>query len=112
MSLKYWEYFLSIEYDLGKCTKFIEFDTINYDTFSIELAKIIISTSAEFENVAKDLCKLIKQTLSQDNIVNIYPILLQEFSNFCNIEISIPRYRLQFKPFTLFRKKAIFETLY
>ena len=98
MSLKYWEYFLSLEDDLEKCTKFIEFDTRNYNTFSIELAKIIISASAEFENVAKDLCKLIDPTSSPKNIIDIYPILFQEFPKFCDIEITIPRYKLQFKP--------------
>jgi len=101
MSLKYWEYFLSLEDDLEKCTKYIEFDERNYTTFSIELAKIITSASAEFENVAKDLCKLIDPPSSPNNIVIIYPILLREFPNFCNIEITIPRYRLQFKPLEL-----------
>ncbi len=98
MSAKYWEYFLSLEDDLDKCTKYIEFTTENYSTYSIELAKLIVSASSEFENVLKDLCKEINQSSSPNNIVDIYPIIFSEFPRFTEVKVQLPRYKIQLQP--------------
>lgn len=98
MNYKYWEYFLSLEDDLEKCTKYIEFCPANYQTFSIEFAKIIIAASAEFENVAKDLCKLIDPSAKPNNMPDVYPIITREFHRFCDVEVVLPRYKIRFKP--------------
>ena len=83
---------------MERCTKYIEFCPENFETFSIELAKIIISASAEFENVAKDLCNLIDSNSSPGKITEIYPVLISEFPKFCEVEVVLPRYKINFKP--------------
>lgn len=100
MNYKYWEYFLSLESDLERCTRYIEFHESNFTTFSIELAKIIMAASAEFENVAKDLCKQIDPNTNPRNITDIYPIITREFGRFCEVEVVLPRYKIQFKPWS------------
>ncbi|MDO9067760.1 MAG: hypothetical protein Q7W05_04815 [Deltaproteobacteria bacterium] len=94
MSVKYWEYFLSIEDDLERCTKYVEFCSGNYATYSNEFAKIIMAASAEFENVAKDLCHLISPSNKPGNIEEIYPILFGAYPKFGTVEVGIPRYKL------------------
>jgi hypothetical protein len=100
MNYKYWEYFLSLESDLERCTRYIEFHPSNFTTFSIELAKIIMAASAEFENVAKDLCKQINPSTNPRNITDIYPIIIGTFSRFCQVEVMLPRYNIQFQPWS------------
>ena len=98
MSAKYWEFFLSIEDDLERCTKYVEFCSNNYKTYSNEFAKIIMSASAEFENVAKDLCHLINPASKPGNIKDIYPIFFGAYPKFKTVEICIPRYKLSLQP--------------
>jgi hypothetical protein len=57
-----------------------------------------MSASAECENIAKDLCKLIDSASSPENIVEIYPILFGFYPKFGSVEVEIPRYKLALKP--------------
>ncbi|MBI5674880.1 MAG: hypothetical protein HZC48_03475 [Nitrospirae bacterium] len=98
MSVKYWEFFLSLEDDLERCTKYVEFCPDNYSTYLNEFAKIIMSASAEFENVAKDLCQLITPGSNPRSIKEIHPILYGAYPKFGTVEVGIPRYKLLFKP--------------
>ena len=83
---------------MERCTKYVEFCPANYDSFSNEFAKIIMSAAAECENVLKDLCKLIDSSLTPRNIADIYPILFSSYPKFGDIEVGIPRYKLILKP--------------
>lgn len=98
MSAKYWEYFLSLEDNLERCTKYVEFSPQNYASYSNEFAKIIMSASAEFENVTKDLCHLISPGRSPKNIKGIYPIIFGAYPKFGTVEVAIPRYKITLKP--------------
>ena len=72
MSLPHWEYFLSLESDLEDCSKYVEFTSTNYKTYSIEFAKIILLASAEFDTVAKELCKIINPNINLNGINRHY----------------------------------------
>ena len=98
MSAKYWEYFLSLEDDLERCTKYVEFNPKNYASYSNEFAKIIMSASSEFENVAKDLCNLISPSSNPKNIEDIYPIVFGCYPKFGTVEVTIRRYKIILKP--------------
>lgn len=98
MSLEYWEYFLSIEADLERCSRFVDFSDQNYQAYSVEFARIIMAASAEVDTVAKELCKLIDPNSQAKNIVEYAGVILGRYSNLINVEISIPRYELKIKP--------------
>jgi len=98
MNLPYWEYFLSIESDLEKCTKYISFSENNYNAYSVEFAKIIMTASAEIDNIAKELCREINPQSSPRNINDYKNIILEHYQNFHTLEIEIVRYDLKFKP--------------
>ncbi|MDL2122991.1 MAG: hypothetical protein LWX51_07895 [Deltaproteobacteria bacterium] len=98
MNLPYWEYFLSIEADLITCTRYIEFIEDNFETYSIEFARIIMAASSEFDTVAKDLCANINSTQKPKRINEYYGIITTRFSKFTSIEVQIPRYSISLKP--------------
>jgi hypothetical protein len=100
MNIPYWEYFLSIEADLVACARYVEFVEENYETYSIEFARIIMAASSEFDTVAKDLCAKIDPMKKRNNILEYHPIITSKFPNFTSIEILIPRYNLAFKPWS------------
>jgi len=98
MSLPHWEYFLSIEKDLLKCTNYVDFTEDNYNTYSIEFAKIIMTSGAEIDVIMKLLCKSINPSLSPRNITEYYNIIHSKYPKFNDFEIELPKYHLSFKP--------------
>ena len=49
----HWNYFLSLEEDLVRLSRYIEFVEKNYKTYSIELTRLLFAASSESEVVAK-----------------------------------------------------------
>ena len=52
----HWNYFIALEQDLIKVSRFIEFSQENFNTYSIELAHLLLATSSEIDVVLKALC--------------------------------------------------------
>jgi hypothetical protein len=98
MSLPHWEYFLAIESDLEKCSRFIEFCQDNYQAYSLEFARIIMASSSEVDTVIKLLCKSINPKEKPDKICHYFPILSSKYSNFTLFEINIPRFKILLHP--------------
>ena len=94
----YWNYYILIEEDLYKLSRFIEFDQKNENVFSIELVRLLISSSSEFEVVAKELCKIKDPNKNIRNINDIRDNLVLLFNDIYNLEIIIPRFGLKNKP--------------
>jgi hypothetical protein len=98
MSLPFWDYFLSIEGDLEKCSRFIHFSEDNYKTYSIEFARIIMASSSEFDTVIKLICNSIDAFQQPDNILKYYPILSTKYPKFKEFEVNVTRYKLTLFP--------------
>ena len=100
MSPPHWEYFLSIEADLAECTRYVEFCPENYNTFSVEFARLIVAAAAEFDSVAKLLCTAIDGTAKPENIIEYQPIIVGRYPRFLEFKIDIPRFKLEFEPWS------------
>lgn len=55
--LSHWNYFLAVEEDLHRLSRFVEFSADNFETHSLELARILFAASAEVDVVARQLCE-------------------------------------------------------
>ena len=98
MSMPHWEYFLAIEQDLEKCTRYVQFDARNYGTYSLEFARIIVASGAECDTVMKLLCGSIDSSRNPNNISGYFPVVSSAYPRFAEYEINIPRYGLSFMP--------------
>lgn len=94
----YWQFFVSLESALGATTNFVEFSNDNYETYSIEFARIILSAGSEIDVVSKVLCDTIQPGNNAGNINDYRLILHSNFRLLHDLEILIPRYNLRFKP--------------
>lgn len=98
-TLIHWNFFLSIEEDLDRLGRFVDFSA-NEESFSIEIARLFLAASAEVDVVLKQLCKALNPN-STANSINIYQSeLLNILTNFKEFEVIIPRYGLTLKPWT------------
>jgi len=98
MPYPHWQYFLSIESDLDATSRFVEFSKDNLSVYSVEFAKIFLSSSSEVDVVAKALCAKIDPTSTYKNINNYRTTITAKYSKFHTIEITLPRFTLSFKP--------------
>lgn len=95
----HWNYFLAIEKDLESLSRYIEFEARNLNTHSIELAHLLLSSSAEVDVMLKQYCKQLISNASPNNINEYKAIILSENSDILNQQILINRFGLVFTPF-------------
>jgi hypothetical protein len=95
---KHWNYLLAIENDLEKLSRYIEFDERNYDCFSVEIARILLSAGAEADVVCKQLCRKLKKSSSAENINQYRDEIKQAYPQIFDFDVLLSRYGLERKP--------------
>lgn len=98
MSLPFWEYFLAIEEDLERCTRYVEFCEGNYGTSSLEFARIIMASGAECDTVMALLCKSIGSPRVVRSITDRFQTVAGKYPKFVDHEVEIPRYGIVCRP--------------
>jgi hypothetical protein len=64
----HWNYFLALEKDLEAVSRYIEFCPDNLNTYSIELAHLLLSAASEVDTLAKCICGILDPNAKPDNI--------------------------------------------
>lgn len=94
----HWNYLLAIERDLEQISRFVEFDEKNFDCFSIEIARLLLASSAEVDVVCKQICKNINPRSKADNINKYRADIKTAFPDIPQIEVILPRFGLTLTP--------------
>lgn len=97
-SLIHWNYFLALERDLETTSRYIEFIEANFETYSIELAHLLLASSSEIDVVIKGLCALIAPGEKRENIDDYRKIIKSHLPEFIDESIFINRYGISLKP--------------
>jgi len=97
-TLKHWNYYLALENDLEKLSRYIEFNEDNFKTFSIELAHLLLASSAEVDVVMKELCTLLSPEASADKIFQYQKVIQEKLPELINESIFINRYGISVQP--------------
>jgi len=94
----HWNYALSIESDLVRISRFVEFHADNMHTFSIELARTLLAIGAKVEVIGK----LIAHAHGEcpKNIVDIREALMRQHPSISTAEVLLPRYGLTLIPWS------------
>lgn len=93
-------YFLCIEEDLQRLSRWIEFSADNEAVYSIELARLLMTASAEVDVVAKALCKAIDKKSKAKNIEGYHSILTAAVPMLPDAKVLMPRYGMTFCPWS------------
>lgn len=96
--LPHWNYFLALESDLEHVSRFVEFTQANYDTYSLEMAHLLLAPCSEIDVVLKALCKKVKLEKKPRTIDSYREILHPKFPKLCDMNMRIPRYGLETEP--------------
>ena len=112
----HWNYFLALEKDLEAVARYVEFCPENLNTYSIELAHLLLSAASEVDTLAKCICGILKPKAKPQNI-NDYRKIIKEWEENASCEVKekdwhklsalkiyIPRYNLEFAPWASWAK--------
>lgn len=105
-SFIHWNYFLAIESDLEKLSRYIEFIDTNFKTYSIELAYLLLASSSEIDVVLKQLCFLLSPEEKKENIDDYRKIIKSKLPEFVNECIYINRHGIFVKPWENWNKDS------
>lgn len=99
-TLIHWNYFLSIEEDLYKLGRYVDFSKKNDSTFSLEIARILMAASAEVDVVAKQLCLTIDSSSKAKNINQYHDPITNHITNFKTFKVLVPTQGLELTPWS------------
>ena len=94
----HWNYFLALESDMLTLSRYIEPAAENYTTYSIELARLLISAASEVDAVLKMICKQLNPTSKARSIDRYREEIRPSIPIIETVTVSIPRYGLDFTP--------------
>jgi hypothetical protein len=100
-----WNYYLSLKKELEVVSDYIEFEEANYQTYSIELAKLLMAASSEVDVVLKQLCNTLNPKKRHKDIKD-YRETIQKYlkKDFLAEKVSITRHGLELDPWSNWRK--------
>ena len=96
-TLIHWNFFLAMEEDLDRLSRFIDFSG-NDDAFSIEIARSFLGSCSEVDVVLKQLCKSINPNSIAGSINAYFNEVSETFPNFQSFEVTVPRLGLTLHP--------------
>lgn len=94
----HWNYFLALEDDIDRLSRYIELTSANFSTYSLELARILFSAASEIDVVAKQLCKTINADSHADGIVRYREEIVARYPQITEARVSLPKHGLSLNP--------------
>jgi type I restriction-modification system DNA methylase subunit len=99
-TFSHWNYFLSIEEDISKLSRWVELSEINYKCYSLEIARLLMTTAAEVDVIAKLICKGIDPQSRAKGIQSYQREIVAEFPAIYKAKVLVPRFGLTLKPWS------------
>ena len=96
----HWDYYIALENDIRKLSRYIEFDESNFMVHSIELTRLLLTASSEVDVVLKELCKLTEPDSRAENINAYKNIIKEKFPAIINTGVTCPLYGLSLAPWS------------
>ena len=97
---RHWNYLLALDGDAAILSRYIEFAPDNYDTYSIELGRLLMAAAAEVDVAAKLACAHVPGSGKADNILDYQRILAAARPRLPTYPVSIHRFGLALTPWS------------
>ncbi len=92
------DYFLALEQDLERYSRYIEFHEDNFNTYSLELVRLLLAAGSEIDVILKELCRRIEPNKFPDKITEYKDIVLAKFPEIEQSQVRIAKYHLKSTP--------------
>jgi len=98
MSDLHWQYLETLDNDMDTISRYVDFTSDNFETYSIEFVRLILAFCSEIDVVAKILCEKISPSSKATSINQYRLIITKKYPKFHTLEIEIPKHNIQLKP--------------
>ena len=97
-TLQHWNYFLALEDDVVRMSRYLELTSDNFDSYSLELVRILFGAASEVDVVSKRLCQKLNEKSNANNITKYKQEILAVYPQITSVVIEIPRFGLTLTP--------------
>ena len=91
---EFWNYYLVLEGDVTALSRWVHFDKANFESFSIEIVRLLMATCAEVDVIAKAVCRKIAPDEKPDNIGKYQKVLLESVPLIRRSKVHMPGLRV------------------
>jgi hypothetical protein len=95
---EHWNYFLALEDDVDRLSRYLEPTQVNFPAYSLELARILFGAASEIDVVAKRLCEQISENSQADNIVKYREKIVAHYPQITEARVHLPKFGLTLNP--------------
>jgi hypothetical protein len=88
----HWNYFLTIEQDVQRLARFVEFDERNNKCCSVEIAHLLLAASSEVDVVCKQICLQLNPKTTAGNIARYKTAIVKAYPTIAQFTATLPRY--------------------
>jgi len=97
-TLQHWNYFLALDDDVAHMARYLEPTQANFDSYSLELARILFAAASEVDVVSKRLCEKINENSKARSIDKYREEILSHYPLISNALVTVPRFGLTLNP--------------
>jgi hypothetical protein len=97
MQMMHWNYFFAIEDDLATLSRYVEFHKDNFQTYSVETAKILMAAVQEVDVLFKAICNHYGAAVA--NIGDYCDLMTSKHPVIREAEVGLPHYSIVRRPF-------------
>lgn len=97
-TLQHWNYFLAIEEDVGRLSRYLEPTEANFEAYSLELVRILFAAASEVDVVAKQLCNQIDTASTANNMDQYRAKLMGHRPEIAQSQVLIQKFGLSLSP--------------
>ncbi|WP_440222061.1 hypothetical protein ACQQ2N_13320 [Dokdonella sp. MW10] len=101
----HWNYFIALEEDLERASRYVELVEDNEKTYSLEFVHLLFAAAAEVETVMVLLCHLFDPKSEASKFSHCVKPLREAFPEMWREKVVVPRFGLTLQPWDEWRKK-------
>jgi hypothetical protein len=99
----HWNYFIALEEDLERASRYVELVEANEATYSLEFAHLLFAAASEVETVMTLLCRLLDPQSRTGKFAQCTSPLRKEFPRMWEEQVKVPRFGLTLRPWDEWR---------
>ena len=104
---QHWNYFLALEDDVARISRYLEFADANYDCYSLELARILFAAASEADVVCKQICLVLNSESNAKSFKNYRQEIGKVYPQMVSTVVDMPRFGLAFSPWSGWTGKKV-----
>lgn len=103
----HWEYYIALEENLLRSSRFVEFCEDNMSVHSTEFTILLLALGSEVDVIAKGFSRVLSPEKAPEGMKEYRHSILGAYPGFWKSEVAMPRFGLQIQPFITWEEDVV-----